>query len=158
VKIIILGLGNPLWGDDSAGSRVVHVLRDRIPQMEITLAEASIAGLDILEILADYDKAIIIDAIKTKDGIPGTIYRFEIEDITTSYDACPHDLDFIAALELGKQLGLFLPESITIFAIEAEQTTFSQEGCTPKVNVAIPICADMIMHDLQIKAGQISPV
>ena len=157
MSTIILGLGNPIWSDDSAGSRVARALRDRLPQPEVTVAEASIAGLDILELLADYDKAIIIDAIETKNGAPGTIYRLEMDDIAANYTACPHEVDFIAALELGRKLGLSLPASVTIFAIEAGQTAFPQEECTPPVRAAIPLCTDMIIRELQTKTGQATP-
>lgn len=151
MSTIVLGLGNPLWGDDSAGPRVIRTLRNRLPQTEVTLAEASIAGLDILELLADYDKAIIIDAIETGNGTPGTIYRLELDDIAINDAASPHDIDFIAALELGRKLGLSLPASVTIFAIEAGQTAFPQEECTTQVRAAIPLCADMIIGELQTK-------
>ena len=146
-----------VWGDDSAGPRVARALRDRLLQPEVTVVEASIAGLDILELLADYDKAIIIDAIETKNGTPGTIYRLEMDDIAANYTACPHGVDFITALELGRKLGLSLPASVTIFAIEAGQTAFPQEECTPPVRTAIPLCTDMIIRELQTKTGQAAP-
>jgi hydrogenase maturation protease len=151
LSTIVLGLGNPFWSDDSAGFRVASVLREAVLQPEVTVSDASISGLDILEILVDYDKAIIIDAIETQNGTPGTIYRLEMNDITVNYTTSPHGIDFIAALELGRKLGLPLPTSIIIFAIEADQTTFPQEKCTPLVDRAIPICVDMILHELQIK-------
>ena len=33
------------------------------------------AGLDFLDLLAGYDRTIIIDAIQTGKGVPGQIYR-----------------------------------------------------------------------------------
>lgn len=153
MSTIVLGLGNPVWGDDSAGPRVAGFLRNRLPQPEVTIAEASVAGLDVLELLADYDKAIIIDAVQSENGQPGTIYRLKPDDLTANRTAYPHEMDFIAAMELGRKIGLSLPESVTIFAIEAGQTAFSQEGCTPLVRAAIPLCADMIIRELQTISG-----
>jgi hydrogenase maturation protease len=149
VSTIVLGLGNPTWGDDSAGPRVARALGEKLSHPEVTVAEASIAGLDILELLADYDKAIIVDAIETRNGTPGTIYRLETHDIAVGVGAFPHGVDFIAALELGRRLGLSLPASVTVFAIEAGQTAFPQEECTPPVREAVPRCADMIIRELQ---------
>jgi len=34
-----------------------------------------VGGLEILELIRDYGSVIIIDAIKKKDGVPGTIYK-----------------------------------------------------------------------------------
>ncbi len=154
MRTIVLGLGNPVWGDDSAGPQVARALHDRLSQPETTVAEASIAGLDILELLADYDKAIIIDAVESENGDPGTIYRLKLEDITTNPTQNPHGLDFIAAIELGRKLGLPLPASITIFAIKAGQTALPQKECTPAVRAAIPLCADIIIRELQATAGE----
>jgi hydrogenase maturation protease len=153
VNTIVLGLGNPFWGDDSAGIRVVRTLHDRLPHLEVTMAEASIAGIDILDLLAGYDKAIIVDAIETKDGTPGTIYRLEMKDVVANYNVCPHEMNFIASIELGRKIGLLLPTSITIFAIEVVQTALPLEECTLPVRASIPLCTDMIECELQTNPG-----
>jgi hydrogenase maturation protease len=157
VKTIVLGLGNPIWGDDSAGYRIARAVSDGLIHQEVTVQEASIAGLDILELLADYNKAIIIDAIQSNNGQPGTIYRLELDDIASNHVTSPHSIDFITALKLGRKLGLPLPESVTIFAIEVGQTTFPRGECTPAVRAAIPICADIIIRELRTKARKTTP-
>lgn len=147
VRTLVLGLGNPILADDSAGIRIVQALQDRLSDPQVTIMEASIAGLDFLEILAGYDKAIIIDAIQT-GGRGGQIYRLDPGALkTTQHAGTPHDVNFITALELGKQLGLSLPE-IVIFAIEVEDVTSFSEECTPAVAAAIPVCADMVLKEL----------
>jgi len=149
MKTLILGLGNPILSDDGVGLRVAGELEGRLDQREVTIMDTSMAGLNLLDLLAGYDKAIIIDAIQTEEGKAGQIYRlgpgaFDVTRNTTS----PHDVDFAASLELGKRLGLALPRQIVIFAIEiADASTFSEE-CTPEVRRAIPVCAGMIIQEL----------
>lgn len=70
-KIIVVGLGNPILSDDSVGIRVARVLNERITQPGINVVEASIAGLDFLDFLTGYDKAIIVDAVNTEGGRQG---------------------------------------------------------------------------------------
>ena len=111
--------------------------------------ETSMAGLNLLDVLAGYDKAIVVDAIQTGEGKPGQIYRF-IPDAfdVTRHAASPHDVNFATALELGRMLGLPLPREIIIFAIEvADASTFSEE-CTPAVRGAIPVCVEMVLQEL----------
>ena len=111
--------------------------------------EASIAGLDFLDLLAGYDRAIIIDAIQTDEGMPGQIYRLEPEMLAdTRHAGTPHDVNLATALELGKKLGLPIPRQITIFAIEVKETTSFGEECTPEVMKAIPACVAMVIQEL----------
>ncbi len=113
------------------------------------MLEASIAGLDFLDLLADYDKAIIIDAIQTDEGEAGRIYRLDFKALkATQHVASPHDVNFATALELGSQLGMVLPSQIDIFAIEVADISHFSEECTPQVKEAIPLCVEMVVREL----------
>jgi hydrogenase maturation protease len=149
VKTLVLGLGNPILGDDSVGLHVSRVLEDRLSQPEITVTEASVAGLNFLDLLVGYDRAIIIDAIQTNEGKAGQVYRLGPEAFNATRRAStPHDVNFATALELGNQLGLTLPQHITIFAIEVKNVSSFTEECTPEVECAIPICVEMVIEEL----------
>ena len=150
MKTLVLGLGNPILTDDGVGPRVAKELEGRVDQQEVTVEETSMAGLSLLDLLADYDRAIIVDAIQTVGGKPGQIYRLNPEALDiTRHAASPHDVNFATALELGKRLGLTLPRQIDMFAIEvADASTFSEE-CTPEVREAIPVCVEMIIQELK---------
>jgi hydrogenase maturation protease len=150
-KTLILGLGNPILSDDSAGCRVAMALKESLDMPEVDIQEAAIAGLDFLELLAGYDRTIIIDAIQTDKGIPGQIYRLGPEILAdTRHAGSPHDVNLATALELGRKLKLKLPRIITIFAIEVEDVTSFGEKCTPGVTKAIPECVNMVIRELQL--------
>ncbi len=111
--------------------------------------EASVAGLDFLDVLAGYDRTIIVDAIQTREGKTGEIYRLKPDSLTaTCHASSPHDVNFATALELGKRLGLALPQQIIIFGIEVEDVLSFSEECTPAVMAAIPDCVNMIIDEL----------
>jgi len=150
MKTLVLGLGNPILTDDSVGHWVAKEIQGRVNHPGITVAETSLSGLSLLDLLTGYDRAIIIDAIQTVGGKAGQIYRIEPKAfIATRNASSPHDVNFATALELGNRLNLPLPRQIDIFAIEvADVTTFSEE-CTPEVREAIPTCGEMIMQELK---------
>ena len=149
-RTLVLGLGNPILSDDGIGYRVALAIKEKIKRPEIDIIEASIAGLDFLDMLADYDTAIIIDAIQTKEGSPGQIYRFEPDMFVNTCDSnTPHGVNFATAIKLGEQLGLPLPQRITIFAIEAKDITSFSETCTPEVAAAIPACVSMVVQEIR---------
>ncbi len=148
-KTLILGLGNPILSDDGVGCRVAMALKDRLKEPDVNVIEASIAGLDFLDLLTGYYRAIIIDAIQTDKGTPGQIYRLEPEILAnTRHAGTPHDVNFATALELGKKLGLPLPQQITVFAIEVKDVVTFNEKCTPEVEQAISSCVKMIIKEL----------
>jgi hydrogenase maturation protease len=150
MKTLVLGLGNPILTDDGVGLQVAQELEGRLDPEEVTVIKTSLAGLDMLDLLAGYDRAIIIDAIQTAGGKTGRIYRLDLETLdATRHTASPHDVNLATALELGKRLGLDLPRRIDIFAIEAADTDSFGEGCTPKVAEAIPCCVEIITQELK---------
>ncbi len=151
MKTLILGLGNPILSDDGVGLCVARALKSLVAP-DITVMEDSLAGLDFLDVLAGYKRVIIVDAIQTKAGRVGQIYRLKPETFaTTRHAANPHDVNLATALEHGKQLGLALPDQIIIFGIEVEDVTTFSEDCTPAVKAAIPDCVNMVMNELNAK-------
>jgi len=149
MKTLILGLGNLILSDDGVGIRVAEELKGRLNQPEVTVMETSLAGLSLLDLLVNFDRAIIIDTIQTKRGKVGQVYRLEPGAFdATQHAATPHDVNFATALELGNRLGLPLPRQIIIFAIEVKDITTFSEKCTPKVEQVIPVVTDMVIQEL----------
>jgi hydrogenase maturation protease len=153
MKTLILGLGNDILCDDGVGIYVARELKKILGgRNDIAVTEASLAGLGLLDVLAGYDKAIVIDAIQTNDGKSGEVYRLNSNDFAaTRHTASTHNVNFASALELGNKLGLLLPKKIVIFAIEASDVTTFNEDCTPTVKKAIPKCIDMVLKEINEK-------
>ena len=149
MKTLVLGLGNPILSDDGVGIWVAGALEGRLNQQKVTVMETSMAGLNLLDMLVNFDRAIIIDAIQTVGGKAGQIYRLKPEAFdATRHATTPHDVNFATALELGNRLGLALPQQIIIFAIEVEDVATFNEGCTPEVERAIPVCVEKVIQEL----------
>jgi hydrogenase maturation protease len=149
LKTLILGLGNPYLTDDSAGLRVIRELDKRLSNPDVSINETCLAGINLLDYLVGYDRAYIVDAIQTPQGKPGKIYRLTPEEFDTGcHTTSTHDIGVIAAIELGKKLGLSLPREIYIIGIEARNVKTLSEGCTPEVEKAIPFVADMLIKEV----------
>jgi hydrogenase maturation protease len=149
MKTLVLGIGNPILSDDGAGIRVAQEVGKKLNDPQVTVAETSGAGLSLLDSIVGYDKVIIIDAIQTKEGNAGQIYRIGPEDFSfTKHFSAPHQINLATALELGNMLDLAMPPTITIFAVEAEDITSFSEKCTPEVEKAIPEVVKMVLEEL----------
>jgi hydrogenase maturation protease len=154
LRTLVLGLGNPILSDDGVGNRVAEILQRKLEDPEVTVTETNAVGLNLLDLLVGYQRAIIIDAVPSREGKVGQVHRLTPEDFRLSQHLCsPHDVDFVSALELGRRLGLSLPEEIIIFAVEvADITTFS-ESLTPEVERVVPQVIQMVLDELA-NAGQ----
>jgi hydrogenase maturation protease len=149
LRTLVLGLGNPILSDDSVGFRVAQLLRSRLDQREVTVLETGVAGLNLLDLLVGYDKAVIIDAIQTVEGKAGDVYHLDPRDFDkTGRTLSSHGLNFATTLTLGKKLGLALPQRIIIFAIEIEDDSTFSEQCTPEVKKSFPAIVDMVIREL----------
>ena len=149
MKIMILGMGNPILCDDGVGIKVAQEISKNLEDPRITVAESSVAGLSFLDYIVGYDKVIIIDAIQTKEGKAGQIYRMEPEDFSfAKRPSSPHQINLVTALELGKILDLPMPQKITIFAIEVKDITNFSEKCTPDVERVIPEVVEMVLEEI----------
>jgi len=159
MKTVVIGLGNTLLRDDGAGIYVVRLLRKLIEEsqlkLEAEIIEAELAGMDIIEKLEGFNRAIIVDAIQLKDFRAGTVFRLRPDDFrTTPRLASFHDIDLVTALELGKRLELYMPEDVLILAIQAEDTVTIEESCTSAVEAVIRDVAAEILNLLTGEPGK----
>jgi hydrogenase maturation protease len=145
MKTLVLGLGNPILKDDGVGLLVAAELKRRVNLPDVTIMQTELGGLNLLELLAGYDKAVIVDAIQTRQGIPGNIYQFGPQSLLGGrHTNSTHGIDFGSTVELGKKLGLDLPDEIVIFAVEVEDVNTFSEDCSLSVKQAIPECVQRI--------------
>ncbi|MCL5256199.1 MAG: hydrogenase maturation protease [Chloroflexi bacterium] len=150
VKTLVLGLGNPILSDDGVGIEIVNRLKSLVRDDDVVIEEASIGGIRLVDMMAGYDRAIVVDAIKTRGGVPGQVYRLEVEDLAgTLHASSPHDLNFYTALELGRTMGMQMPGEVAVFAVEVDNIDTFHEGCCPEVERAIPEVMDAVLQELQ---------
>ncbi len=138
-NILVLGLGNPLLGDDGVGLRVAQQVRLELAgRPDVDVAEGSCGGLSLMEALTGFDRAIIVDA-SCAGGEPGTVRVLSPEDMPTRHSGCAHDVDLRTALALGRRMGARLPggPDVRIVAIEAADVWTFSEQCTPAVRAGI---------------------
>lgn len=145
-KTLVLGLGNPILGDDGVGLLIADLVHKRLsPVPEIEVGQETCGGLRLMERLAGYDRVIIVDAIRTGAHPPGTLYYLGLDDMNTQHSASVHDINLPTAIRLGTTMRLKMPDEIRIIAVEAEKTLDFAEECTPSVAVAVPQAVEAVL-------------
>jgi len=81
VRLLILGLGNVLCGDDGLGAVAIARLTERyeIPD-GMSVLDGGTLGLSLLPYVEDAEKAILVDAINA-EAPPGSFVRLDGDDV-----------------------------------------------------------------------------
>lgn len=150
MRTIIVGIGSLLRGDDAVGIRVAEALDQEALPLDVKIVTTTAAGLALLDLITGYDRALIIDAIQTRHGKPGDIYRLGLDDLPDPlHSFTVHDVSLRSALDVGQKMGLPLPVETVIFAIEVADVTPLRENCTPQVEGAVPEAVSLVLRELQ---------
>ncbi len=148
---IIIGIGNPVLTDDSVGLQIADRLRDRLHgRPGVTVTQLCCGGMNLMEAMAGYERAIIIDAMTGGGGSPGTIYTLGLEGLARSRNTwSSHDATLSVAMELGGAVGLRLPADVRIWAVEADDVCTFSEELTPAVSRAVPLVVEDVVRELE---------
>src|SRR5574340_601214 len=136
-KILVLGLGNPILSDDAVGLRVARLVRERLgARGDVDVVEEESGGLRLMERVSGYGHVVLVDAM-VSGGAAGTIRRMGPDQVPTQRTAIAHGIDLPRALALGRSLGLPMPETVRVVAIEAEKVLEFGQELTPAVAAAV---------------------
>ena len=152
MNALVLGVGNDIKRDDAVGLRVTEALERRRGADDGGGADAldfrtmTSGRIMLVEELRGYDRAFLIDAIKTESGEAGDWYRFDPEDVEPDEESsglATHDVGLGTLTRLGEAMGESMPE-ITIFAIEAPEPFSYGTEMTEAMAEAVPELVESI--------------
>lgn len=136
---LILGMGNPILTDDGIGPRMVQRLQADMQDERIVFQNRETGGMEIIELIAQYDRVILIDAIKTQHGLPGTVTLYTPADFKeTLHTTGLHDISFLTALRLADKLKFRMPDRVHIIAIEISEDMIFSEEFSPVIQSQYP--------------------
>jgi len=147
-KILILGLGNILMGDEGIGVKSVEYMLDKTWPGNITLLDGGTGGFHLLSLFQEYDRFIIIDATMG-EGEPGEInvlkprFASDFPRSLTSHDIGLRDLMQSAELIGG------LPD-ISLVTINIEECNAVEIGISPALEEKLPEIHQKVQDILEL--------
>lgn len=151
---LVIGMGNPLLGDDGVGWRVAAEIEQRclagpLPaHQRVEIDFQAVGGLRLMERMTGYDRAILIDALTTGSVLPGSLTCLKVDDLPQpggNHLASAHDATLLTAIEVGRAMGARLPQHIWVVGIEAQRIYDFTEELSPAVEAAIPEAVQKVM-------------
>ncbi|MFC2136852.1 hydrogenase maturation protease, partial [Bacteroidota bacterium] len=104
-KALLLGLGSDILSDEGIGIRIIQLLEHTNLRLITDFKTLNIGSPELIEIIKDYKKVFIIDAIKTKSKQVGEIHYLDLNNFQKTINLSnPHDIPFIDTINLGKSI------------------------------------------------------
>jgi len=147
-QVLILGLGNPLLGDEGIGVRVVEELKGLELPDGVAVVEGGTAGLGLIGLMKGYQKVIIVDAVDMGHP-PGRVVRFTPSEAQLKTAEAPlslHQIGLGETLALAEALEV-APAELIIVGIQPSQVEMGA-GLSPEVERAIPKIIRIILDEL----------
>ena len=106
-SILILGIGNPLLGDDGFGVEVVRRLRNRADPSAVEILDGGACGVYLLPHLEGRSHILVVDAIDF-GGSPGRMIRLDCTQVPAllSLKLSEHQVTFHEVLALMELLNI----------------------------------------------------
>jgi len=152
MKTLVLGLGNPILGDDGVGWKVAEAV-EAIVCKTVEVDCASLGGLSLMERMLGYSYVILIDCMETGLFPIGAVRSFplaELENPSTGHSASAHDTSLITALKTAHAMGANIPFRVDIVAIEAKLSYDFGETLSPEIAAAVPVATREVLKLLDL--------
>ena len=148
---LVIGLGNPLRGDDGAGVRTIEHLAAQALPPDVEVVDGGTQGLGIVNLMEGRRRVILVDAADVGKP-PGQFRRFALHEthllgdhelsVDDGLNAGPgtdlsiHAAGLREALLLAHALKM-LPEDVIIFGVQPKCLDW-ETGLSPQVEEGLP--------------------
>lgn len=160
MKILVVGLGNPILGDDGVGWKVAEEVCKNLPSLhlrhlssieggegDVVVECLSLGGIGLMEHLIDYDRTILVDAFSS-DAPVGSISVLKLSQLP-NYSAyhitSAHDTSLQKAMQLGREMGAHLPDDVMVVGIAIEPIHEFSEELSPAVARVVPCVVNIVL-------------
>lgn len=153
-RVLILGIGNILLRDEGVGVRVVEALMRETWPDHVEIIDGGTAGADLVNIMADRQKVIIVDAFDGQ-AAPGTVVQFDGDQLIPEPHTAVslHQVGLVDSLVMAKQLGC-APRQVVVIGVQPAEIRPGLE-LSPEVQRAIPAAIDAVRRE--VAPGHVTP-
>ena len=153
-KILVLGVGNILLGDDGVGVHVVERMKRMALPRDTELLDGGMATSDLLPYMKGRQKVIIIDAIRSSSPA-GTIFRIpyqEMKDMKKGRndEICAlHQIGVVEMLQILESMG-DMPDILIIGIVPKNDNEFSQR-LSHEIEEKLPEIIAQVLEELSVE-------
>ena len=153
MKILVLGIGNILFGDEGIGVHLVNYIDEKyeFKNHQVDLVDGGTLAQRLIPIITDgYDKVFVFDCVDIEEAEIGEVYFFDFTDVPecVSWQGSAHEVEMLQTLQMIEMMG-DLPETKIIGVVPyviGEDTTFA---ITEPVQKAAKLMEKVLIDSLE---------
>jgi hydrogenase maturation protease len=152
MKILVLGIGNILFGDEGIGVHLTNYIDEKysFSGHQVDLVDGGTLAQRLIPIITEYDKVFIFDCVDVDEAEIGDVYFFDFTDVPecVSWQGSAHEVEMLQTLQMIEMLG-DLPETKIIGVVPyviGEDTTFH---ITEPVQKAAKLMEKILIDNLE---------
>jgi hydrogenase maturation protease len=157
VKILVLGIGNLLFGDEGIGVHFIHYMGEKYDfkgEHQVALLDGGTLAQRLIPIMVEYDKVIIIDTINAPGVEAGEVYFFDFDAVpdVVNWQGSAHEVEMLQTLNMMDLVG-DRPQTMIMGIVPTviEATEFS---LSPGVSNAVPLMEKTLIDYLKVLGVQ----
>ncbi|WP_027327578.1 HyaD/HybD family hydrogenase maturation endopeptidase [Helicobacter pametensis] len=110
MRILVLGIGNILFGDEGVGAHFAHYIDEKYDfksQHEIKIIDGGTLAHQLIPMIVDFDEVVLIDCIENEEGEFGDVFFFDFANMPPmiSWQGSAHEVETLQTLEMMRTHG-----------------------------------------------------
>lgn len=132
MKILVLGIGNILFGDEGIGVHLSNFLKLNYcfsGENEVDFVDGGTLATMLIPLITSYDKVLILDCVSANNANVGEVYYFDFDNVPQiiTWAGSAHEVEMLQTLRLTAINGDLPPVKIIgiIPEVIGEETAFT---------------------------------
>ena len=133
MKILILGIGNIIFGDEGIGPHLANLIDEKYSfsskEHIVDIVDGGTLAQRLIPIITEYDRVILIDCVNVDGGEVGDVYSFNFDKVPDfiTWNGSAHEVEMLQTLQMIEMMGDLPPVKIVgvIPYVIGEDSTFS---------------------------------
>ncbi len=163
MKVLILGIGNILFGDEGIGVHLANYLDEKYSfhsdAHTVDIIDGGTLAHRLIPIITEYDYIIVIDCVDTDDGEIGDVYFFDFANVpdNITWQGSAHEVEMLQTLQMIELMGDLPPTKIVgvVPFVIGENSTFEMTDEVKKSSVLMESIIINNLLDLGIESKNI---
>jgi len=143
LKVLILGIGNVLFGDEGIGPHLANLIEQKYSfsstEHSVDIIDGGTLAQRLIPIITEYDRVLLIDCVQVDDAEIGDVYSFDFDKVPDciTWNGSAHEVEMLQTLQMIEMMGDLPPVKIVgvIPYVIGEDSTFSMTDEVVKASI-----------------------
>ncbi|NKQ41873.1 MAG: hydrogenase maturation protease [Sulfurovum sp.] len=165
MKVLILGIGNILFGDEGIGPHLANFIEEKYTfsseQHTVEIIDGGTLAHRLIPLITEHDKVVIIDCVDVDDASIGDVYSFSFDDMPEyiTWSGSAHEVEMLQTLQMIDMIGDLPPVNIVgvVPFVIGEDSTFMMTDEVVKASITMEHAIIKYLTELGIEVSIKNP-